>query len=124
MNTDYELRIIKSRRKTIALQVKDDRTVIVKAPYRVSMSFIRSFASSHERWIQKRLSEMKERIENAGEPLSREELSELYRRARAHIPGRVGYYAERLGVSYGRITIRKQRTRWGSCSSKGNLNFN
>ena len=40
------------------------------------------------------------------------------------IPARVAYYAAQIGVSYGRITIRCQRTRWGSCSSAGNLNFN
>ena len=37
---------------------------------------------------------------------------------------RVRYFADLLGVSYGRLTIRSQRTRWGSCSAKGNLNFN
>ena len=45
-------------------------------------------------------------------------------RARQDIPQRVKHYACQMGVSYGRITIRSQRTRWGSCSSKGNLNFN
>ena len=45
-------------------------------------------------------------------------------KAREIFPQRVEYYARMMGVSYGRITIREQKTRWGSCSGKGNLNFN
>ena len=37
---------------------------------------------------------------------------------------RVAYYAEKLGVSYGKITLRQQKTRWGSCAANGKLNFN
>ena len=43
---------------------------------------------------------------------------------REYIPARVAFYAPFVGVTYGRITIRNQKKRWGSCSSKGNLNFN
>ena len=57
-------------------------------------------------------------------PLTEEELQELGRRAAEYIPGRVRHYAALLEVSPRKITIRSQRTRWGSCSAKGNLNFN
>ena len=56
--------------------------------------------------------------------LSPQELASLKKDARQLIPERVRYFSARLGISYGRIAIRAQRTRWGSCSSKGNLNFN
>jgi predicted metal-dependent hydrolase len=53
-----------------------------------------------------------------------EEGRRMAEKAAEVIPGRVRYYSQRIGVTYGRITIRNQRTRWGSCSARGNLNFN
>ena len=57
-------------------------------------------------------------------PLTNDEIRELADRALKYIPERVRLYAPKVGVTYGRITIRNQRSRWGSCSAKGNLNFN
>lgn len=57
-------------------------------------------------------------------PLTEEEMGKLAEKARTYLPERVGYYAPKVGVTYGRITIRTQKARWGSCSAKGNLNFN
>ena len=56
--------------------------------------------------------------------LTSEDLRQLAKKAVSVIPLRVSYYARLMGVTYGNITIRAQRTRWGSCSQKGNLNFN
>ena len=58
------------------------------------------------------------------EPLLQSEIRALADQAMTVIPDRVKFYAEKIGVTYGRITIRNQRSRWGSCSAKGNLNFN
>ena len=56
--------------------------------------------------------------------LTQQELDALKREAKLLIPERVRYYAAKLGITYGRVAIRAQHSRWGSCSSKGNLNFN
>ncbi|MBR2187880.1 MAG: M48 family metallopeptidase, partial [Eubacterium sp.] len=69
--------------------------------------------------MQKKLDEQKN-----VEKLTMEEIQELAAQALRVIPQRVAYYAPKVGVTYGRITIRNQRSKWGSCSSKGNLNFN
>ena len=58
------------------------------------------------------------------EKLTREKVIALAEEALKVIPARVEYFAKVIGVTYGKITIRNQKTRWGSCSSKGNLNFN
>ena len=56
--------------------------------------------------------------------MTREKVIALAEEALEVIQTRVEYFARVIGVTYGKITIRNQKTRWGSCSSKGNLNFN
>lgn len=119
-----KFRIIRSRRKTLGLEIKNGE-IIVRAPYQASVREIDAFVSSHKDWIEKRIARMNEARKIAeATPISEEELNDLVEKAQKYIPERVAYYAPLIGVTYGRITIRKQRTRWGSCSAKGNLNFN
>ena len=122
---DVTYTVLRSDRKTVALQIKNG-SVLVRAPKQMREEAIRRFVLEHTDWIEKQLARLaeKERAMAEVKPLTYEELLALAERARRVIPGRVRYYAERLGVSYGRITIRHQKTRWGSCSSSGNLNFN
>ena len=84
------------------------------------------FIESKKSWIEKNLSKIVEREKSISEvqPFTQEEINVLAEKAKQIIPERVRYYAPQIGVTYNRITIRCQRTRWGSCSSKGNLNFN
>lgn len=115
-----EYRIIRSSRKTIAIQITPAGDVLVRCPNRMSSRDIASFVDSKRGWIEKHLS----RQSPALPPFSDTELRTLSQQAKAVLPERVAYFAPKVGVSYGRITIRAQRSRWGSCSSNGNLNFN
>ncbi len=118
-------KIIRSRRKTLGLEVNSEG-VTVRAPLRISEAEIEKFVKQHAGWIEKNLKKIEERKRALAdiEPLAAEDIKELAERAIKVIPERVEHYAKMLGVTYGRITIRNQRSKWGSCSSKGNLNFN
>lgn len=120
---DYIL--IRSKRKTVAIEIRDG-AVIVRAPNRMSKREADAFVKKHEGWIEKHLTQAREQQTQleAVEKLTAEELRALARQAQLYLPMRAKHFADRLGVRYGRITIRSQRTRWGSCSAKKNLNFN
>lgn len=141
-NIEYTL--IRSARKTISLQLRERREtletggtdkedvsgetagdveIIVRAPRRMALRDIDDFVERHRSWIEQRTARLAEARQNRRE-ISAQEREEGIRAAKEQIPRRVAYFAQRMGVTYGRITIREQKTRWGSCSSKGNLNFN
>ena len=122
------IRVIKSGRRTISIEVTPECDVIVRAPYLTSRREIARFLDDKTDWINRTVRRMeKRRIESAidrGDRLSDADVYELSEQAKDVIPPKVKHYASMLGVDYGRITIRNQKTRWGSCSSKHNLNFN
>ena len=120
-----EYEVIRSRRKTLSAQIRQNK-LVVRAPLRTTDAEIRQFLEKHRRWLEKHLAEAKalEDAKAGMRRLTEAEIAELTRRARQVIPQRAAYYAPLIGVDYGRITIRCQKTRWGSCSAKGNLNFN
>ncbi len=118
----YTVEVIRSRRRSMALQVRPDGSVLVRAPLRTGTPAIRAFVARHGDWIEKQ----RLRIASAPpvEKLSEEELSLLRRSASERFGERAAVFAPLVGVNYGRITIRCQKSKWGSCSAAGNLNFN
>ena len=120
--------VIRSNRKTVAIQVNSNLSVTVRAPRSVSEKDIEEILKKKEAWISKHIEKIKktkERLEaESTEKLTREKVIALAEEALKIIPARVEYFAKVIGVTYGKITVRNQKTRWGSCSSKGNLNFN
>ena len=157
--------IIRTKRKSIALIVKRDATLIVRAPLHASDTQIMEIVQKKAGWIREkkawaRLNFLKTRqrdyvngeifwylgnkynleiIEHAGSQLAFKDKFFLAHRAvpkarlifeawyreqaRLVIGGRVEWYAKKTGLSYNRIKITSATTRWGSCSSRGNLNF-
>ena len=115
-------RVIRSSRRTVSLQIVPGGEVLVRCPKRMSNGDIRRFVESKSDWIEKHLE--KQTAAARLPAFSDGQLQALAGQARQTVPERVAYFAPLVGVTYGRITIRSQHTLWGSCSSKGNLNFN
>lgn len=126
---DFKVSVIRSSRRTLSVEIRPDMLVIVRAPYRVPNSYIEQFVSARADWIVEHIKKMEQKNRQRTDTppvkkLSQNEIKALAGKAAAYIPERVAHFAPIVGVTYNRITIRNQRTRWGSCSNKGNLNFN
>lgn len=123
---EYEL--IRSRRRSIGIEVTWDGEVRVRAPYAAPIDKINALLESRAGWIEEtrdKIRVRKQQMDQTGiKRLNQAELEELADQAAEYIPQRVAFFAKKMGVTYGRITIRNQKSRWGSCSAKGNLNFN
>ena len=119
--------LVRSSRKTLAVQIRADGTVIARAPLRMPKDRILCFLSEKASWIRMQQGKMQER-ENMRQQacihLDAAQEKELRERAKSVLAQRTAYFARQIGVTYGRITVRDQKTRWGSCSQTGNLNFN
>ena len=115
--------VIRSSRKTVCIEITKQAEVLVRAPYRMPMAEIQKFVESKNDWIMSHIKKMEDRREEKPS-VSQKEIERLANEAMSVLPKKVAHYAKIIGVNYGRITIRNQKTRWGSCSSLGNLNFN
>ena len=127
----YELtyQIVRSERKTLSVSIRPDCTITVRAPRSVSDSQIRRFLIEKQHWLITKYLEAKQKQETIPcSDLTDTQRAALTRRyidaAKEYFPKRVAYFHQFTGGTYSRITIRDQKTRWGSCSSKGTLSFN
>lgn len=121
--------ILKSRRKTYAISITEDGEIIVRVPLRATQKQIAQLVEEKSRWMITHYLKICERKNNRPHSdlsdVQRAALEKRYKEAaRSYIPQRAAYYQTITGGEYHRITIRDQKTRWGSCSSKGTLSFN
>ena len=115
--------VIRSARKTIAIEI-GLKGIVVRAPHKMPDEEIVAFLKKKEKWIERTLQKIETKKNATCDVLTASEINGLAEKAMEVIPEKVKRFASLFGVDYGRITIRNQRSRWGSCSSKGNLNFN
>ena len=118
---NYEL--IRSKRKTLALEITKDCRLLVRAPLRLSQSRIDAFVEAHTAWISKHLEQQRQRIASAPPPPTTAEIEALKAKARAILLEKVWAWSHRMGVVPTGLKITTAQKRYGSCSGKNSLCF-
>jgi predicted metal-dependent hydrolase len=117
---DYTLK--RSRRaRTMRLAIYPDGNVVVTAPSMFGLSAIEAFILKHSAWVRKKVQETRGRTILR---IRRKDVPGLKKQALALAVERSLHFASYYGVSFNKISIRAQKSRWGSCSERGNLSFN
>ena len=114
--------IVYSDRRTVSIVVKKDGTIVVRAPRGMTKKEIDTIVHEHEKWIEKSKQRQADRTDRFSD-LSDADIVFLKKQAKKILPPMVAKYSQIMGLTYGRITITSAATRFGSCSSEGNLAF-
>lgn len=114
------------RAKRLRLTIHCDGNLVVTAPRWYSLKFIEQFMLEKSQWIINKIDYFKEKYQNTKVLPVKSKKDYLTHRQEAHriIQERAKFFSQIYGVNFSRVTIRNQKTRWGSCSRNGSLNFN
>lgn len=122
MSGETAYRLIRSRRKTVSLEITRELEILVRAPMRMSQTAINTFVDKNRGWIADKLERRRRYLQKYPEPTP-EEIRQLRQRAKAELPDRVAYYSGLMDLTPTGITITAARTRFGSCSGADRISF-
>ncbi|MEF3691972.1 MAG: M48 family metallopeptidase [Candidatus Moraniibacteriota bacterium] len=110
--------------KEIGCEADSNVKILVTIPGRLSEKVAENFVRERQAWLLQKIDELKKSRIYPREILTAKDYQKEKRKARKIIIERVNYLGRLYGFEFNKISIRSQRTRWGSCSQEGNLNFN
>jgi predicted metal-dependent hydrolase len=115
-----EYRLVRSNRRTVAIELDRKGSLTVRAPHRMPLAEIEAFVASRAEWVERHRARL---LATALPPLSEEEIASLKRRARENLPERTARFAALMGIDYAGVRITSAVKRLGSCSSLGRISF-
>lgn len=119
----YEYKLIRSKRKSISLEISKNLDIIVRSPYGFPKSEIDRFVTSKNDWITKNLEKIKARTEKYPSQVSEDEVKSLIEKAKKILPDKVAYYSKLMNLYPTALKITAAKTRFGSCSGKDSICF-
>ncbi len=118
----FEYTVIRSRRKSVSLQVDKNCNIVVRAPLFISQKEIDEFMTDKKEWLERAIVTQRERVKSQ-KVYSQDEINLLRTKAKEIIPEKVEFYSALMGVNPTAVKINSAKTRYGSCSGKNSLNF-
>ena len=118
----FDYTLIRSKRKSVSIQVDENCNITVRAPLRISQKEIDKILLEKKNWLEKTMisqREMKKMIKE----YSDEDIKLLRKKAKEVIPQKVEYYAQIKRVTPTSVNINSAKKRFGSCSGTNSLNF-
>ena len=119
---DIPYKLVRSRRKTVVIHITKAGEVELRCPMRFPVRQAEAILESKRSWIEKQLGKLE--AAQSLPPFTGQELTDMKKAVLPILEERTAHYAKILGVAYGKITVRSQKTLWGSCSRQGDLSFN
>lgn len=118
----FEYTVIRSRRRSLAVQVDKNCQITVRAPVFVSQKEIESFMADKKEWLEKAIITQREKAKTQ-KIYSDEEIKNLREKAKKILPEKVKHYSDLMGVVPTAVKVNSAKTRYGSCSGKNSINF-
>ncbi len=118
----FEYTVIRSARKSIALQVDENCNIVVRAPLRVSEKDIEHFVYSKKKWLEKTIVSQRRKCSER-KNYTNADIDFLRQKAKLIIPQKVEFFSALMGVEPADVKINSAKKRYGSCSAKNSLNF-
>lgn len=118
----FEYTVIRSRRRSLAVQVDKSCNITVRAPFFVSQKEIDAFMADKKEWLEKAIIIQREKAKTQ-KIYSDEEIKNLRQKAKEILPKKVKYYSDLMGVVPAAVKVNSAKTRYGSCSGKNSINF-
>jgi hypothetical protein len=115
-------RLIRSRRKTLSIEINREAQLVVRAPMRMPQARIDAFLLEKQDWIAQHMQRQIQRRAAHPEP-DEARWAELLRQAKDYLPGRVEFYARQMGLFPTAVRFSRAKTRFGSCSAKDSITF-